>query len=237
MTSSPLPDNDPSQPDFSELPSYPAAPAGPGSPVYPDSPAYPGYPTYPGYPAQSGYPVQPGYPYQANYPYQSGPFRFPNAPTIAAEAGPVWHRPRPVQLAVLLSLVGAGLLFLCGVLAQLMDAPSAYPDGGAGTIVGVLVLWGVCAGVWVGLAALLWHGFNWARVVFTVLSPICMVMEVLLATGELAGPPENAGGVLTGLLDFATILVAVIALVAVYHPYAQDFYSLRRARRRTPYYR
>lgn len=221
MTQNPFAGNDPAQPNQT---------------VPPNQTDQPSWSNLPGYPVQTGFPGDPNAP-------------LPNQSELA---GANVDRPRSIDLAVLSSLVAVGCWFVANVAGQALHSGGAltltytasqtqYHGGQAvsytQTDVGpapfgfALAAYVFIGGFWVLLIGFMRLGANWARVLLTVFGGLGLLGDPVDISRSLGTSPQNAGGIIQGVLSLAVFALVVMALVMMYRRQANQYFQWRRYQR------
>ncbi len=165
----------------------------------------------------------PAYPSASSNPYGSG--------QSVAPAGP---RPRPVDLAVKLIWVGIALSILGAIITfATLDTivDQALEDSGAsgvgadaartGAVVGAVIGLLISVGLYAVLAIFIGKRHNWARIVYTVLVALAIVLSVF---GFLGTPQPLA----LMVLSLVQLLLSVAVLVLLWRPESNAWFSAPR---------
>ncbi|MBB5954726.1 hypothetical protein FHS29_001296 [Saccharothrix tamanrassetensis] len=176
-----------------------------------------GYPQQP----QQGHPQQPGYPPQAP-PLSQGELARP-------------ARPKSVDTAFMLWMVGAGVGILSSIISfitvqaiydeLLKDVdPSlrgSVPSPGYGGAIFSLIL----SAVWILIVFQMRNGANWARIVLAVLGGIGVIggLVGLLSFGVLFS--IGFFGVIQALLSLVSLAVTIGALIFMFKPDANHYFK------------
>ncbi|CCH35297.1 proline-rich domain-containing protein [Actinosynnema sp. NPDC047251] len=182
-----------------------------------------GYPQQPGgHPQQGGYPQQPGYPPQAP-PLSPGELSRP-------------PRPKSVDTAFLLWMVGAGIGILSSIISfitaqALYDEltkgldPSLRGSLGGGPAYGTAIFSIILFAVWVLIVFQMRNGANWARIVLAVLGGIGVISGLVGLAGFGLLFSIGFFGVIQALLSLVSLAVTVGALIFMFKPDANHYFK------------
>lgn len=76
-------------------------------------------------------------------------------------------------------------------------------------------------------------GGNWARVLLTVFGGLGLLTDVVDIADSLGTSPQNAGGIIQGVLSLAVFGLVVMALIMMYRRQANQYFQWRRYQRAT----